>query len=317
MSEEKKGLNLPAIKKGGDLAKQPAKKNVSSLDLSKKSAVSSILKSETSSIQKDILNSESGLDLVLVGDLTTSMTEYHKLLKDKFKELCKELFSMIPNLRIGIIFYLDYDRHLPYVTRISKLSKDVEQLYHFIESTPVSHDGNNTFDEAVEEAFNDIVGLNWREVGTKSVVLFGDAQPHEPEECPNRHSYFELTKRMYQSKIVVNSVYCGQYYDSDETLQKLENTNVGDFSTRVARLGHPNFFSWVANVTGGMVLGIRNIEDLVDIIKASAAKDSGHLDDLEKKMKTTSPSKLKLIEVARKAEQRRRLGGSDRLRLTE
>jgi hypothetical protein len=262
------------------------------------------------------LKSESGLDLVLVGDLTGSMTHYHRLLKDKFKELCSELFAMIPNMRIGIVFYLDYDRHLPYVTKVSKLSKDIEQLYYFIESTPVAHDGNSTFDEAVESAFNDVVNMNWREVGSKSIVLFGDAQPHEPEENPNRLSYFELTKRMYQNKVVVNSVYCGNDYGSDEILQKLENVNVGDFSTRVARLGHPNFFSWVANVTGGMVLGIRNIEDLVDIIKASAAKDSGHLDDLEKKMKTTSPSKLKLIEIARKAEQRRRLGGDERKMLT-
>ena len=66
----------------------------------------------------------------------------------------------------------------------------------------------------------------------------------------------------------------------------------------------PNFFSWIGNVTGGMVIGVDSIDDLVDIIKASAAKDSGHLDDLEEKMKATSSSKLKLIEVARKAEHR-------------
>jgi len=314
MSEEKKGLNLPTIKKGTDLSKQ-SKKGITSLDLNKKSSVSSILQSESSSIQKDILKAESGLDLVLVGDLTTSMTSYHKLLKDKFKELCKELFAMIPNMRIGIIFYLDHDSHLPYVTRVSKLSKDIEQLHHFIESTPVSLDGNNSFDEAVEDAFNDIVNLNWREVGSRSVVLFGDAQPHEPEENKYHHSYFELTKQMYQSKIIVNSVYCGQEGYSDQQLQNLMNTNVGDFTNRVSRLGHPNFFSWVANVTGGMVLGVQHIEDLVDIIKASAAKDSGHLDELEKEMKKSSPSKLKLIEVARKAEQRKKLGG-DRKMLT-
>ena len=314
MSEEKKGLNLPTIKKGTDLSKQ-SKKGITSLDLNKKSSVSSILQSESSSIQKDILKADSGLDLVLVGDLTTSMTSYHKLLKDKFKELCKELFAMIPNMRIGIIFYLDHDSHLPYVTRVSKLSKDIEQLHHFIESTPVSLDGNNSFDEAVEDAFNDIVNLNWREVGSRSVVLFGDAQPHEPEENKYHHSYFELTKQMYQSKIIVNSVYCGQEGYSDQQLQNLMNTNVGDFTNRVSRLGHPNFFSWVANVTGGMVLGVQHIEDLVDIIKASAAKDSGHLDELEKEMKKSSPSKLKLIEVARKAEQRKKLGG-DRKMLT-
>lgn len=315
MSEKEKGLNLPSIQKGGGLSKT-TKKEISSLDLNKKSVVSSILKSETSSIQKDILEDAIGLDLVLVGDLTTSMTEYHKLLKDKFKVLCKELFAMIPNMRIGIIFYLDHDSHLPYVTRVSKLSKDIEQLHHFIESTPVSLDGNNTFDEAVEDAFNDVVNLNWREVGSRSIVLFGDAQPHEPEENKHRYSYFELTKRMFQNKIVVNSVYCGNDRYSDEQLQRLTNVNVGDFSTRVSRLGHANFFSWVANVTGGMVLGIQNIEDLVDIIKASAAKDSGHLDDLEKNMKANSPNKLKLIEVARKAQQRKNLGGDERKMLT-
>ncbi len=310
MSEEKKGLNLPAIKKGGDLTKQ-TKKVISSLDLGKKSSVSSILKSETSSIHKDILKAESGLDLVLVGDLTSSMTGYHRILMDKFKELCNELFSMIDNMRIGIIFYSDHDGDIV-LTRVSKLSRDIEQLQHFIEASPVSIGGNSTFDEAVEDAFYEVLNMNWREVGARSIVLFGDAQPHEPEECPNQHSYFDLTKRMFQNKMVVNSVYCGNDYGSDEALQNLANVNVGDFSVRVSRLGHPNFFSWVANVTGGMVLGIRNIEDLVDIIKASAAKDSGHLDDLEKEMKATLPNKLKLIQVARRAEQRKKLGGDER-----
>jgi len=315
MNKEKEGLNLPAIKKGGDLTKPPTKKGITTLDLKKKSAVGSILKSESSSVQYEIQKSEMGLDLVLVGDLTDSMTAYHRILKDKFKELCKELFEMIPNMRIGIIFYSDHDGDIA-LTRVSKLTKDVEQLHHFIETSPVSITGNSSFDEAVEDAFYEVMNMNWREVGTRSIVLFGDAQPHEPEECPHRHSYFELTKRMYQSRIVVNSVYCGRDYGSDEMIQRLVNVDVGDFSKRVSRLGHPNFFSWVANVTGGMVLGIKNIDDLVDIIKASAAKDSGHLDDLEKKMKTTSPSKLKLIEVARKAEQRKKLGG-DGLKLIE
>lgn len=315
MSDNDKGLNLPSIQKGSGLIKT-TKKEISTLDLNKKSSINSILNSESSSIQKDILKEECGLDLVLVGDLTASMTEYHKLLKNKFKILCKDLFTMIPNMRIGIVFYLDHDSHLPYVTRVSKLSKDIEQLHHFIESTPVSLDGNSTFDEAVEDAFNDIVNLNWREVGSRSVVLFGDAQPHEPGENKHKYDYFELTKRMYENKIVVNSVYCADTNYSDEELQQLTNVNIGDFSTRVSQLGHPNFFSWVANVTGGMVLGIQNIEDLVDIIKASAAKDSGHLDELEKKMKSTSPNKLKLIEIARKAQDRKTLGRKEQKRLT-
>ena len=79
------------------------KKKIQPLDLSKKSAVAKAMK-ETKSTQQDVYQRNQGLDLVLVGDLTGSMASYHQLLKDKFKDLCKELFSMINNLKIGIIF---------------------------------------------------------------------------------------------------------------------------------------------------------------------------------------------------------------------
>ncbi len=310
MSEKDKGLNLPAIQKGGGLSKN-IKKEISSLDLNKKSAVSSILKSEASSVQKDILQSESGLDLVLVGDLTGSMQDYHTLLKRKFVDLCNELFALIENLKIGIVFYLDHGSGDPYVTRVQKLTNNTQELIQFITVTATGNGGDA--DEAVEDALNDLKqNMNWKETNTHSVVIFGDASPHPHNQCPSQYDFFDITRDLFQKKITINSVYCDSY--PQDSLQKLENVNVGDFSSKKTYLKPPNFFSWIANVTGGMVIGIENIEDLVDIIKASAAKDSGHLDDLEEKMKTSSPSKLKLIEVARKAEQRRKLGG-DRLML--
>lgn len=307
MSEERKGLNLPAIRKGGDLSKQ-TKKGISTLDLSKKSSVSSILKSESSSVQKEILKSESGLDLVLVGDLTGSMQHYHTILKRKFVDLCNELFPLIENLKIGIVFYLDHGSGDPYVTRVQKLTSNTQELIQFINATSTGSGGDA--DEAVEDALNDLKqNMNWKESNTHSVVIFGDASPHPYNECPHQHDFFNLTRDLYQKGITINSVYCNNY--PQDKLQKLENVNVGDFSSRKTYLQPPNFFSWIANITGGMVIGVENIEDLVDIIKASAAKDSGHLDDLEEKMKTTSPTKLKLIEVARKADQRKKLGGDN------
>uniref|UniRef100_A0A2B4R9K5 Microtubule-associated protein 1A n=1 Tax=Stylophora pistillata TaxID=50429 RepID=A0A2B4R9K5_STYPI len=267
-----------------------------------KTAVAKAMKT-SKSIQQEIYEKNQGLDLVLVGDLTGSMASYHQLLKDKFKDLCKELFPMIKNLKIGIVFYLDHDSHLPYVTKVCKLTKDVEALQYFIESVPVATVGNSTFDEAVEDAFNDVVNMNWREIGNRSVVLFGDAKPHEPENCPNRYDYFHLTKRMFNDKIVVNSVFCGGRY-GDEQLQKLEDVDVADFSESVSRLGHPNFFSWVANVTGGMIIGVEQIDDLIDIIMAAAAKDAGNLEEFEKKLKLKAPSKLKLIDIAKKSQRR-------------
>ena len=302
MSDNEK-LNLPALKKGG-LARPRSSQKVRPLDLNKSLAVSQAM-SERKSVQEEIARSEQGLDLVLVGDLTTSMTEYHTLLKEKFSSLCAALFPMIKNLRIGIIFYMDHDNHLPYVTRTQKLCKDVNELQKFIQDTSVLHDGNSTFDEALEDALNDVLLLNWRETGSRSVVLFGDARPHEPEECPHQHSYFDLARRMFESRVVVNSVFCGKGNHSAETLQQLENVDVGNFSKKVAGLDHPNFFSWIANVTGGMIIGVEQIDDLIEIIKAAAAKDSGNLEEYEKNLKRTAPAKLKLVSIAKKARQRR------------
>ncbi len=304
MNTENKGLNLPAIRKTGELSKAPAK-NISALDLNKKSAVSSIIRNADQSVQKDILQREKGFDLVLVGDLTGSMSSYHKLLKHKFEELCKELFPMIDNLRIGIVFYLDHGSGDPYVTRVQKLTPNAQELVQFIYATSTGNGGDT--DEAVEDALYDITqNMNWKESNSRSVVIFGDASPHPHGRCPHQHDFFYLTQSLFKKQVTINSVYCGAY--SQSQLQKLEDASVGDFRKHINYLEAPNFFSWIANVTGGMVLSIENIEDLVDIIKAAAAKDSGHLDDLEKKMKETSPTKLKLIEIAKAAQIRKNLG---------
>lgn len=310
------GLNLPAIKKGGALEKAQPKKSISTLDLSKKTAVSSVMKTETASIQKEILQSEKGLDLVLVGDLTGSMANYHKLLKNKFAELCGELFPLIKNLRIGIIFYLDHEHKTDfrygggYTTRIQKLVTNTEELVSFIQATNTATGGYSN-DEAVEDALNDLLNnMNWKEPNSRSVVIFGDANPHPAHQCPSHYDFFDTTRKLYDKGVTINSVYCSSRYRQSD-LQRLQNTNVGDFETRFTCSEPAGFFSWIANVTGGMVLGVEKIEDLVDIIMASAAKDSGSLDELEKKIKATEPAKLKLIEIARKAEQRKQLGNKN------
>lgn len=310
MSDDTK-LHLPAIKKGG-LAKAP-KKRVQPLDLDQKSAVSKAL-TDRHTVQGDIARREQGLDLVLVGDLTGSMARYHALLKDKFASLCQELFPMIQNLRIGVVFYLDHGSGDPYVTHPCPLSKNTQEVEDFISATSTGYGGDA--DEAVEDAFHDIVNLNWREVGNRSVVLFGDARAHEPAACPHQHSYFDLAQRMFNNGIVVNSVYCGDENYSDVQLQKLEDISVGDFSKRVANLNHPNFFSWIANVTGGMIIGVERIDDLIEIIQAAAAKDSGNLEKYEESLKLRAPAKLKLVNIAKRAHQRR-VGFQNRKRLDD
>ncbi len=210
------------------------------------------------------------------------------LLKNKFTELCKELFPLIPNLRIGIIFYLDHDSHMPYVTKPQPLTNDIQKLQMFI-NTAATAEWGNSFEEAVEDALNDLLQIGWKEGNTRSVVLFGDAQPHEPNECRNGYDYFELTKKLYDQKTTINSVYCGRGTLLNNRYQ------IGDFSSRVSQLGSAGFFSWIAAVTGGVSLTIDQVDDLSGIIMGLVAKDAGKLDELEEKLKI---SKINIPAVA-------------------
>lgn len=312
--KKEKGLNLPAIRTGGLTAKKQSGQ-MRPLDLKKNFAMSQALNNDgKKSLQAEIAEREQGLDLVLVGDLTGSMQEYHSLLKNKFSSLSGELFQMIKNLRIGIIFYLDHDEHHPYVALPCPIGKNAKEMQRFISDAAVVSNGY-TFDEAVEDAFNEIVNMQWREMGGKSVVLFGDARPHEPDDCPKGFDYFELVKKIHNAGIVVNCVFCGEFRGSSDDLQKLEDVDVGDFKQRVRNLDHPNFFSWVANVTGGLIIGVDKVEELIEIIKAAAAKDSGNLEKYELALKDSSPAKLKLIDIAKKAASRKRLADQSAPRL--
>lgn len=297
MSEENK---IPALRKGNVSINNKNNLNkIKPVDTSK-SKISKILKSD--SVQKqmnDELKRKKGLDLLLVGDLTGSMSAYREKLKSKFRELAKTLFQVIDNLRIGIIFYLDHGSGDPYITKVHELSVNVDSLINFINSVPNGCGGDA--DEAVEDALNDAYNINWSQINTKSIVLFGDACPHEPRECLYGYDYFELTKKLYQKQVTINTVFCNTGYGGYNKVSSAYKIDIGDFSKRVSRLREDEFFSWIANVTGGIAIGVEQIEDIVDIIQAMAAKDAGKMDEYEEEIKKThKAAKIPILEHIKK-----------------
>lgn len=308
-------LNLPSLKKpSGGIVKKSDSKPIKPLDLEtikKKAEVSKIIKQDSIKKQMNQKRQENkGLDLVLIGDLTGSMYAYHDVLKKKFNEICKVMFQIIPNLRIGIIFYLDHGSGDVYVTKPQQLTVNIENLQNFIDSTPDGSGGDA--DEAVEDALNDALNMNWNEINTRSIVLFGDARAHEPNECNSGYDYFELTKKLYDKKVTINTVFCGRSRDY-KSISDLYDVDIGDFSKRVSRLDDDKFFSWIANVTGGVSIGVEQIDDIVDIIKAMAAKDAGKIDELEEetlKINRKPIPALKLIkEKAKQIENKKKMLG--------
>jgi len=306
-------LNLPALKKPcGELGKKSESRTLKSFDLNsvkKQDKVAEILKKDSikQQVHKD-LQAHKGLDLILMGDLTGSMSAYHAILKSKFKEICSTLFQIIPNLRIGIIFYLDHGSGDPYITKVQPLTVNIEQLQGFISGTPDGYGGDA--DEAVEDALYETLNMNWNAINTRSVVLFGDARPHERGLCPYQHDYFEITKSLFEKQITVNTVYCSSHVDY-RSLASMHEVTIGDFSHRVSHLDHPEFFSWIANVTGGVAIGAEQINDIIDIIKAMAAKDADKMEELEKEeLKLTSrpiPALKHIKERAKQLEEQKKM----------
>lgn len=306
-------LNLPTLKKpSGGIVKKSDSKPIKPLDLEsikKKAEVNKIVNQDSIKKQMHQKRQENkGLDLVLIGDFTDSMYEYRETLRKKFKELCQVLIKIIPNLRIGIVFYLDHGAYPhyfqpnknPYITKTHKISVDIESLANFIDSTPI---GNGIdWEEAVEDALNDALNMNWNEINTRSIVLFGDAKSHEPNECNSGYDYFELTKKLYNQKVTINTVFCGRTRDY-RSISDLHNVDIGDFSKRVSRLNDDEFFSWIANVTGGVAIGVEQMDDIVDIIKAMAAKDAGKIDELEEEIKVSHKPIPALKHIKEKAKQ--------------
>ena len=313
----KNSLNLPAIKKSSSALsehKQEANR-IPSLDLKKNLEQKKIIQRKEANLLNQFQDKRKGsLDLVLIGDLTGSMGRYHSLLKKEFTTLSHELFKIIPDLQIGIIFYLDHGSGDPYITKVHKISSDIQSIESFISKTPTGSGGDEK--EAVEDALYDALQLNWRPKVNRSIVLFGDASGKETSECPHQHSYFQITKDLYEKDVTINSVYCRPGY-STQKLQSLEPVDIGNFTKQFRSTNHPNFFSWLANVTGGMIIGIEEVNDLIEIIKASAAKDAGVLDEYESslKSKTHSTRKLELIEISKKASARKNLANTKTLRL--
>lgn len=293
-------LNLPVLKKmnSSTVVKKEDSKSIKPIDiesLKKKGKIDTILKKDSIKTQmKQEAQKRKGLDLVLIGDLTGSMSAYHSVLKRKFKEICSSMFQIIPNLRIGIIFYLDHGSGDIYVTKTQQITINIDKLQKFIDTTPDGCGGDA--DEALEDALHEALNLNWNEINARSIVLFGDARAHEPNECDRGHDYFMLTKKLYEQDTPINTVYCNPSIPY-ESLSSLYPVDIGDFSKRVSRLEHPEFFSWLANVTGGIAIGVEQIDDLTDIIKGMAAKDAGKMEELEEEIAKIALKPIPALQV--------------------
>ncbi len=135
-----------------------------------------ILKQECSSPQK--------MDIVFTVDATSSMNDEIQYLKSELLDVIDRIQETNEDIiyRTGSVFYRDTRDE--YLTRISPLSEDNEDIISFVHQQNAKGGGDNP--EAVDEAIHETLNLDWDESALKLVFLILDAPPHEDEATMSR-----------------------------------------------------------------------------------------------------------------------------------
>jgi hypothetical protein len=119
------------------------------------------------------------MDLVLAIDTTGSMGDEIRYLQSELRAILNALRESRPDLdlRVGFVFYKDLGDS--YVTRTVALTPDFAAAQGVLAQQSAS--GGGDYPEAVDQAMIRAVGLGWRPDAVKSLLLVGDAPPHDAE----------------------------------------------------------------------------------------------------------------------------------------
>lgn len=117
------------------------------------------------------------MDLVLAIDTTGSMGDEITYLQSELRAILASLRQSHPglDLRIGFVFYKDLNDD--YVTQTVPLTADFAAAQGVLAQQGAS--GGGDYPEAMDQAMIRAMALDWRADAVKSLVLVGDAPPHD------------------------------------------------------------------------------------------------------------------------------------------
>jgi hypothetical protein len=222
---------------------------------------------EGSIINKIINNNMAkNTDIVISFDTTGSMYPCLAEVKRNVSAMTERLFREIPSLRIAVIAHGDYCDHDKVITQLD-FTDDQTQIKTFIQNAPSTNGGD--YPECYELVLYTIKSLSWRSDATmKSLILIGDAPPHEKNENPNKIDWRLEAESLKNRNIQVFSVQC------------LNNGNYEAF----------NFYSEVAEITNGYHIFLDQFSYIKDMIQAICFKQYNHeyLEQFEKEVQEGS-----------------------------
>ncbi len=124
-----------------------------------------------------------GLDIVILMDVTTSMSEELARVRAQVNEITSFMDLLLEGkVRMGFVTYdLEVVQRLALTSRLGKFARAVEQIGIF------NNPANTTVPEGVHSALADALAadnrLGWRPKAVRTLLLLGDAPPDHPDEA--------------------------------------------------------------------------------------------------------------------------------------
>ena len=128
---------------------------------------------------RNLINmNEHGLQLVIVLDSTGSMQTTIDGARAGIDKIATVLQGVVPNFRIGLVTYQDYEDMPSGARRICSLTKSWKSVKSQLGSLKAK--GGGDFPERVEKGLGIALrkGMGWKRQAAKVVIIMGDAPPH-------------------------------------------------------------------------------------------------------------------------------------------
>ena len=159
------------------------------------------------------------VEIVFSFDTTSSMSGYIDSVKNHLKEITKELFDKIPNLKVGIIAHGDYCDSSIYVIKTMDFTRSYDDITKFLEQCIETGGGDpaECYELALQTARKK---FSWTNQSVRSFVLIGDDVPHEPSFRRGNIDWRKELDKLNGMQVTCYGIQCGNndyashFYDS-------------------------------------------------------------------------------------------------------
>jgi Mg-chelatase subunit ChlD len=175
-----------------------------------------------------INNQKPKIEVVFVLDTTGSMGGLIQAAKEKIWSIATTMASAkpTPEIRMGLVAYRD--RGDAYITKVVDLSSDLDSVYAAL--MEFQADGGGDGPESVNQALREAVEkIHWSQDGQvyKTVFLVGDAPAHT--DYQDDMQYPQILENADRRGIVVNTVQCGQWQETQQIWQQIASLGKGEY----------------------------------------------------------------------------------------